>query len=148
VRDAEREGWQGAYRAYLGEGRTQPLSDYLVTHPELNYADAAHRIRLAAGSTTGDLILVANVWAGYYFGAPTTGVHGGLYPEESKVVLTFAYPAGSPDEIAWLRETVSGVVAGACADDGGREPSVADMVPAALALLRLNSQRLTCSAPD
>ena len=135
VRDAGREGWRGAYRVYLGEGRTQPLADYLAAHPELGYADAAHRIWLAAGAMTGDLILVANGRAGYYFGAPTTGVHGGLYPEESEVVLTFAYPGGSPDEIAWLREMVSGVVADACANEGGREPSVADMMPAALAVL-------------
>jgi len=147
VRDAEREGWQGEYRVYLGarsgdrpqQGRrTQPLADYLAAHPELDYADAANRIRLAASATTGDLILVANGREGYYFGAPTTGVHGGLYPGESEAVLTFAYPGGSPDEITWLRETVTGVVADRCANEGGREPSVADMVPAAVALLGLS----------
>ncbi len=80
---------------------------------------------------------------GYYFGGPTTGVHGGLLPEESEVVLTFAYPGGSPDEIArdfivWLRKTVAGVVADRCANEGGREPSVADMLPAVLAVLELS----------
>ena len=135
VRDAEHEGWQGTYRVYAGDGRTGSLAEHLAVHPELDYADAANRIQLAAGSCTGDLVLVANGREGYYFGAPTTGVHGGLYPEESEVVLTFAYPGGSPDEIAWLRETVAGVVADACANEGGREPSVADMVPTALALL-------------
>jgi hypothetical protein len=135
VRDAEHEGWQGAYRVYAGDGRTGSLAEHLAAHPELDYADAANRIQLAAGPATGDLILVANGREGYYFGAPTTGVHGGLYPEESEVVLTFAYPGGSSDEIAWLRETVVGVVADACANEGGREPSVADMMPAALALL-------------
>ena len=119
-------------------GRTQPLADHLAAHPELDYADAANRIRLAASVTTGDLILVANGREGYYFGAPTTGVHGGLYPEESEVVLTFACPGGSPDEIGWLRETVTGVVTDRCANEGGREPSVADMVPVALALLGLS----------
>jgi len=140
VRDAEHEGWRGEYRVYAGGGRTQPLAGYLAAHPELDYADAANRIRLAAGSATGDLILVANGRAGYYFGAPTTGVHGGLYPEESEVVLTFAYPGGSPDEVAWLRETVAGVVTDRCANEGGRQPSVADMVPAVLALLGVGEQ--------
>ena len=135
VRDAGRDGWEGAYRVYVGEGRTEPLPGYLAAHPELGYADAANRIQLASGPNTGDLILVANGREGYYFGAPTTGVHGGLYPEESEVVLTFAYPGGSPDEAAWLRETVAGVVADRCAEEGGREPSVADMVPVALTLL-------------
>ena len=135
VRDAEREGWQGEYRAYAGNGRTQPFADYLAAHPELDYADAVNRIRLATSVTTGDLILAANGRAGYYFGAPTTGVHGGLYPGESEAALTFAYPGGSPDEIAWLRETVAGVVDDRCANEGGREPSVADVTPVALALL-------------
>jgi hypothetical protein len=138
VRDAEHEGWQGEYRAYGGDGQTQPLPAYLAAHPELDYADAASRIRLAAGSCTGDLILLANGREGYYFGAPSTGVHGGLYPEESEVVLTFACPGGSPGATAWLRDTVAGVVADRCANEGNRQPSVADFVPAALALLGLS----------
>jgi len=138
VRDAEHEGWQGEYRAYGGDGQTQSLVGYLAAHPELDYADGANRIRLAAGSCTGDLILLANGREGYYFGAPTTGVHGGLYLEESKVVLTFACPSGSPEQVAWLRETVAGVVADRCANEGNRQPSVADFAPAALALLGLS----------
>jgi len=146
ARDAEHAGWRGEYRVYVGarsvdrsqrDGRTQPLADYLAAHPELEYADAVNRIRLAASVTTGDLILMANGREGYYFGAPTTGVHGGLYPGESETVLTFAYPGGSPDEIARLQETVASVVANRCASEGGREPSVADVVPVALALLGL-----------
>jgi hypothetical protein len=135
VRDAEHEGWMGEYRVYLDGGHTQPFADYLVAHPGLGYADAANRIRLAASAATGDLILVANGREGYYFAGPMKGVHGGLYPGESETVLVFAYPNGSPDEIRWLREIVTGVVADRCATDGGREPSVADMVPAVLALL-------------
>jgi hypothetical protein len=135
VRDAEHEGWQGEYRAYLGQGKTRPLADYLAAHPELDYADPVNRIRLATSAATGDLILVANGRDGYYFGGPTTGVHGGLLPGESEAVLTFAFPDGSSDGIARLRETVTGVVAGRCAVEGNREPSVADMTPAALALM-------------
>ena len=50
-------------------------------------------------------------------------------------MLTLALPGGGPDELAWLRETVDGVVSDRCANEGNRQPSVADMVPAALALL-------------
>ncbi len=135
VRDAEHEGWMGEYRVYLDGGQTQPFADYLGDRPEMGYADAVNRIRLATSVATGDLILVANGREGYYFSGPMKGVHGGLYPEESETVLTFAYPGGNPDEIAGLRETVTGVVADRCATDGDREPSVADMMPAALALL-------------
>jgi hypothetical protein len=137
VRNAQHEGWEGEYRVYLGDGQTQPLTDYLARHPELGYADAANRIRLAASATTGDLILAANGRAGFYFGGPTTGVHGGLYAGDSEAVLTFAHPAGSRDEIARLRETVCGVTSDRCANEGNRQPSVADMVPVALTLLGL-----------
>jgi len=135
ARDAEHEGWQGEYRVYLGAGQTHPLADYLAVHPELDYPDAANRIRLATSAMTGDLILVANGQEGYYFSAPTVGVHGGLLPGESETVLTFAIPGGSPDEATWLRETVTGVAADRCANEGNRAPSVADMLPVALALL-------------
>ena len=80
------------------------------------------------------MILAANGRDGYYFGAPTSGVHGGLYPGESEAVLTFAYPDGSPDEVVWMRETVQGVVVDRCANEGRRQPSVADMMPALFAL--------------
>ncbi|MBN1810341.1 MAG: alkaline phosphatase family protein [Anaerolineae bacterium] len=137
VRDAApsgaREGWQGEYRAYLGSGRTQPFADYLAAHPELDYPDAVNRIRLATAVGTGDLILVAK--EGFYFSTPMTGMHGGLCRGQSEVVLTFAWPGASADEVAWLRETVVGVVAGRCARENSRQPSVADVVPAVSALM-------------
>jgi hypothetical protein len=134
VRDAEREGWQGEYHVYLGGGRMQPLADYLAAHPELDYPDAVNRIRLAASVGTGDLILIAK--EGFYFSTPMLGMHGGLCRGQSEVVLTFAWPDASVDEVAWLRETVEGVVGDRCANEGNRQPSVADMMPAALALMR------------
>ena len=141
VRDAEREGWEGEYRVLPMQGgvQLQSLADYLAARPELAYADAANRIRLATSAATGDLILAANGREGYYFGAPTRGVHGGLYAGESEAVLTFAYPDGSSNEMAWMRETVHGVVADRCMNEGHREPSVADIVPAALALLDIHT---------
>jgi hypothetical protein len=134
VRNAESGGWQGEYRVYLGGGRTQPLADYLTAHPELDYPDAVNRIRLAASVGTGDLILITK--EGFYFSTPMAGIHGGLTRGESEVVLTFAWPDASVDEVIWLRETVEGVVADRCADEDNRQPSVADMMPAALALMR------------
>jgi hypothetical protein len=134
ARNAEREGWQGEYRAYLGSGRTQPFADYLAAHPELDYPDAVNRIRLATAVGTGDLILVAK--EGFYFSTPMTGMHGGLCRGQSEVVLTFGWPGASADAVTWLRETIEGVVDDRCAGEGDRQPSVADMMPAALALMR------------
>jgi hypothetical protein len=133
ARDVEHEGWQGAYHVYLGGGRTQPFADYLAAHLELDYPDAVNRIRLAASVGTGDLILLAK--EGFYFSTPMVGMHGGLCRGQSEVVLTFAQPGASADEVAWLKETVEGTVADRCANEGHRQPSVADLVPAALALM-------------
>jgi hypothetical protein len=135
VKDAEREHWEGPYRAYVGHGRTQPLEEYLDAHPELNYVDATNRLRLANGAMTGDLILLAKGREGYYFGEPTIGVHGGLYPPESESLLAFGYPTGSADDLAWLRETVGGVVGDRCINEGNRQASVSDLAPALLTLL-------------
>ena len=141
VRDAEHHGWQGDYRAYLGDGRTEPLGDYLAAHPELDYCDAVNRIRLTASSTSGDLILVANGREGFYFGAPIKGVHGGLYPGDSEAVLTFALPNGTAAAVARMRRVTEQVVSARCAAEGGRQPSVADLVPVALALLGISPEQ-------
>jgi hypothetical protein len=92
---------------------------------------------LATSAATGDLILAANGRDGFYFSAPMTGMHGGLYRGESETMLVFALPTGLPEDISWLRETVSGVIGDRCAGEGNRQPSVADMVPTVLALLGL-----------
>jgi hypothetical protein len=137
VRDAApsgaHESWQGEYRAYLGGGQTQPFADYLAGHPEIDYPDAVNRIRLATSVMSGDLLLVAK--EGFYFATPMLGMHGGLLRGESEVVLTFAWPDGSADEIARLRETAERVVADRCAGEGNRQPSVADVMPVALAVM-------------
>ncbi len=135
VRNVEREGWQAAYQVYLGAGQTQPLGDYVQRHPELGYVDAVNRLRLVATEVSGDLLLIARGREGYYFGAPMRGVHGGLLAGESEAVLTFGYPGGDPASIAWLRDVIGGVVETRCTAEGNRRAGVADMVPAALAVL-------------
>ena len=135
VRNVERDGWEAEYRAYVGEGRTQPLADYLAARPELNYVDPVDRLRSAAGATGGDLLLVAKGREGYYFGGPTRGVHGGLLPGESDPVLTFGYPGGDAESTTWLRETVNGVIADRSGNENNRNASIVDMVPVVLALL-------------
>ena len=136
VRNVERDGWGAEYQAYLGEGRTQPLGDFLAAHPHLEYVDAVNRLRLGVSASSGDVMLVARGREGYYFGAPTRGVHGGLLPGESDPVLTFAYPGGDRNAVAWLRDTVAGVIADRCANEGHRRASVADLVPAVRAIWR------------
>lgn len=135
VRDAQTGGWGAEYAVYVGEGRTQPLDDYLAEHPELPYVDAANRLRNLASSMSGDLILAANGREGFCFGGPLKGVHGSLYRADSEAVLTFAYPEGDAADVQAMREGVEGVVRDRCADEGGREASIADMAPVIRALL-------------
>ena len=135
VRNAGEEGWGGAYRAYLGNGQTQALADYLAAHPELDDVDAVHRLRLAASEVSGDLILAARAGEGFYFGSALRGVHGSLWRGDSEVVLTFAWPGASAAEMARLRQEVEERVAARCAAEGDRQPSVADMAPVVLGWL-------------
>ena len=139
VRNVERDGWEAQYQVYVNDRLTQPLAEYLEAHSDLGYIDAVNRLRLANAKNSGDLILIAKGDEGYYFGAPTRGVHGGLLPGESETVLTFGYPSGDADSITWLRETVTSVVNDRCVNEGHRQASVADMVPAVAALLRWTS---------
>jgi hypothetical protein len=136
IRDAAGAGsWEAGYRAYLGDGQTQPLADWLADHPGYPYADAANRIRWAASSMSGDLILAAKAEEGYYFGKPgLKGVHGSLHRGDSAAVLTFALPSGAPADIDRLREGVDRVIGDRVAAEGNRQPSIADMAPVLRAL--------------
>ncbi|MBN1123160.1 MAG: alkaline phosphatase family protein [Anaerolineae bacterium] len=129
VRDAESAGdWRADYRAYLGDGITQPFADWLAEHPDLPYADADNRLRLANSSMSGDLILSAKAANGVYFGGEgLRGVHGSLLSGDSEVVLSFSLPTGSEDDIASLYDRVDSIIEVRCAAEGNRQPSVADM---------------------
>jgi len=140
VRDAESTGWEGGYRAYLGDGQTQEFEAWLEAHPELPYLDAASRIRLASGPMSGDLILAARAGAGVYFGGEgLSGVHGSLHEGDSAAVLGMALPGVTHNEYAALHDQVHEVVARRCEADGGREPSIMD-ASALIASLWLDEQ--------
>ena len=135
IRNVERDGWEAEFAAYVGDGKTQPLADYLAARPALSFVDPVNRLRCATGASSGDLLLVAKGREGYYFGGMTRGVHGGLLSGESDPVLTFGYPGGGDESVVWLQEVVAGVIGDRCANEGQRRASVADMVPATLAVL-------------
>jgi hypothetical protein len=80
------------------------------------------RLEHLTGPMTGDLLLVSNYAAGYYFGGQITGIHGGFHPDESRAVLSFGWQGASAEQIAALRDTAHSVV-------GARTATLADMVP-------------------
>jgi hypothetical protein len=121
VRDCEHVGWQAAYQVFTPGGLV-PVGDYLAAHPEIVTADAVARLDHLTGPMTGDLLLVSNYAAGYYFGGPITGIHGGFHPAESRAVLSFGWQGASQEQIAALRQAAQSVV-------GNRPSTLADLVP-------------------
>jgi len=135
VRNVEAHGWDADYEVVLESGQRWPLSAYLEAHPELAYIDAANRLSLMISEAAGDLLLIARGRDGYYFGGPQRGVHGGLLAGESEPVLVLAYPGGNGESITHLHQTFERALRERCAAEGGRQPSVADMVPLVESLL-------------
>ncbi|MGF1507384.1 MAG: alkaline phosphatase family protein [Chloroflexi bacterium] len=125
VRDCERDGWRAPFRVYLSDGETQSLDEWLADHPDLPYVDAMNRLMWAASHMTGDMILCARAAEGVYFGADgLRGVHGSLHKGDSEAVMGFALPGSDHVE---LGEQVRALVKARCADEGDRQPSIADM---------------------
>jgi hypothetical protein len=134
VRDAGGAGgWAAPYRLLRADGALVPPEEGLAGQGAA--ADAANRLRLLAGPNSGDILLVSNYAGGYYFGVPHHGMHGGLDRQDSQAVLALGLPGASAEDAAALRERVQAAVAARCAREGGREPSVADLVPCLTALL-------------
>ena len=121
VRDSQHSGWQAAYQVFTPAGLI-PVGEFLAAHPEIETADAISRLDHLTGPMTGDLLLVSNYAAGYYFGGPITGIHGGFHPAESRAVLSFGWQGASEDQIAALRRAAQAVV-------GSRPSTLADLVP-------------------
>lgn len=121
VRDVESQGWQANYLAFTPQG-LQPLAEYFSNHPEIAALDGVERLEHLAGPHSGDVLLLANIPQGYYFGLPMPGVHGGLHPDESLAVLSFGFPTSQPIARKKLQRLVRAQVA-------GRRATLADMLP-------------------
>jgi hypothetical protein len=129
VRDVERGGWQANYQALDSGGRLMPVEEYLFAHPEIQTVDAAARLRHLAGPASGDVLLFANYAEGFYFGAPTVGVHGGLHPEDSLAVASLHWLGGTEAQHAFLANAVDQTVAARLAAEDRTYPSLADLAP-------------------
>jgi hypothetical protein len=83
----------------------------------------------------GDILLISNYQDGFYFSAPTTGVHGGLHPEDSVATLVFGLPGSEKIDVELMRAAVSGSINARCQAEGGRQPSTSDFLTGFLAAL-------------
>jgi hypothetical protein len=107
-------GAEGApFEVYRGEGRTQPLEEFLAEHPRPEYVALPERLeelgRGRHGQRAGDVLLLPamtireDVSARFYFSSPHESSHGGPSRGEAEVPLILAHPRASA---AWLGERV------------------------------------------
>ncbi len=136
VRRVERDGWHAPYQALTPEGDLIPLDAWFERFPPGRFVDPVARLHAATGPLSGDILLLADEAAGYHFGPPHRGMHGGLDAETSWAGLAVAWPQA--DSAAWqaLRQRWQDTVRHRCAHEGGRLPTVADLVPALESVLR------------
>ena len=101
------------FEVYVGNGKTQPLEDYLHDHPHPTYVDMDRRLRDLAvgvhGDHAGDVLLLAtngNVSDSherYYFSHPYKSWHGSPSRQDSEIPLIVANRGFSTAEIgAWV----------------------------------------------
>ena len=83
----------------------------------------------------GDLLLISNYAEKFYFGAPTTGVHGGLHPDDSWATMVFGFPGMDESTIGGLRIAIQGAIDYRCQAEGSRHPSTADLLTGLLAII-------------
>lgn len=129
IRNVERVGnWDAGYDVYLGKGKTQPFDEWLEQYANHPYLDPVNRIRYAASSMSGDIILHAKAHAGVYFGIDgLLGVHGSLHRDDSQSVLSFSYPTGTEQEVHHMRNQVDTIIRERCGQENDRMPSIVDM---------------------
>jgi hypothetical protein len=127
VRNARDEGWYAPYHALTPDGRVIDLAAFLGESP-FPTLDALPRLRDLSGPVSGDLLLLANLTGGFYFGAPTTGVHGGLHPDESLCVASFGAPEASREGWSSLRDGLREECTLRARREGRAHPSLACFV--------------------
>jgi hypothetical protein len=126
VRNTERDGWNGPYFAYTPHGLL-PLEEYLATRPDLPVLDPIHRLNALSSPNSGDILIFSNYAEGYYFSYPYKGVHGGLHPIDSRALLAYGLPCGTPEQVNHLTQTLSTAIQARCRAENGRQVTLADI---------------------
>jgi hypothetical protein len=145
VRNVESGGWYEPYRAVSPQGEILSLEEWFSPDNQglhfpipQKYADPIHRLDNLVSPYVGDLLLISNYTRGFYFGAPISGIHGGLHPEDSAATLAFGFPGETAEIATRLRIAVDSAIQTRCRAEGGRQPSTADLLTGLLAGLYLS----------
>jgi len=128
VRHTARDGYPAPYQALTPNGAVISLEAWFATQPAELYADPIHRLHNRTSMLSGDLLLLSNYEAGYYFGGENAGNHGGLHPEDSYGVLAYGWPDASVTEWEPVQQRITQAIQARCRAEGGRQPSTADML--------------------
>jgi hypothetical protein len=128
VRQVDQAGWLAKYQLYT-PGGLLPLETFFGDQTSLETIAAIPRLDALAGPHAGDLLLVANTAAGFYFGSPITGIHGGLHPGESLATLSLAWVGASPEQASHLQQVVSETIQARQVQEHRSDPSLSDLVP-------------------
>ena len=142
ARNVHKDGWFAPYQAVTSDGEIISLENWFSpTFQRLNvrtlqrYIDPVHRLNNLASPMTGDLLLINNYAEGFYFGAPITGIHGGLHPEDSRAVLAYGFPGVDVHTAEKMYISINEAIQNRCHAEGGRQPSTADLMTGLYAVL-------------
>jgi hypothetical protein len=127
VRQVEQDGWNAGYQVYTPAGLL-PLDDFFPDQIQTETIDATARLNHLAGPHAGDLLLIANDSAGFYFGAPIPGMHGGLHPGESQATLSINWVGANQNQSSYIQHIVSETIEERCKPEN-RQASLADLLP-------------------
>jgi len=113
-----REGSEGPFRVYAGDGQLEDVADHLARHPREGYVDVVRRLRDLAigphGDRAGDILLLtrsgaeASIEDRYYFSRAYRSWHGSPSRQDSEIPFILAHPQKSRRELAALAQGALG----------------------------------------
>jgi hypothetical protein len=128
LRNVAKGGWDAPFEALTPNGEIISLESWFAQQPEGLYTDPVNRLRDHVSKFTGDLYLISNYAEGYYFGGETTGVHGGLHPEDSLATLIYSWPGGPETDWTALAHEIRSAIDNRCKTEGERLPATCDVI--------------------
>ena len=116
-------------------GELRSLDEWFSQYTDQECVDPVNRLNNLVSPMAGDLLLISNYRGGYYFAAPLPGMHGGLHPDDSKSTFIFGWPDATHADWVKTKNIIVDAIQKRCKNEGGRQPSTADLLTGLLAVL-------------
>jgi len=143
VRDTEHQGHYAPFQALGPEGQIIPLEIFFNDPRFANFIAPSERLKRLATPESGDIVVIANTEAGYYFGNPLKGMHGGLLREESQCAFAISAPFLPPAEWLFCERDLNAELLSQRLTDGRSWQSLSDIA----GLVRTISAQFTPNHP-